>query len=269
MNNNILLFIVAAFALSIQSCKDHSIQYGNNGRAGKYVDIRGIKMYCEIYGNGKPLLMIHGNGGSIRSFNNIIPFYSKNYKIVLTDSRAQGKSVDGNDSLNFEMMADDEAALLQALQIDSAYVIGWSDGGIAALMLAMRHPDKVKKLAATGANLWPDSTAIKPQQWLSSKYYHDSLKNKVWPNAVEKNDWKLFMLDWAQPHLSLASLRGIKCPALVVAGEHDIINENHTREIAKSIPDSRLWIVPNAGHSTFIDQKDSFNKRVDEFFKAP
>ena len=117
-------------------------------------------MYYEIYGTGEPLLIIHGNGGSIKKFLYQIPYFSKNYKVVLADSRAQGKSVDGGDSLSYEMMADDLNALLDTLRMDSCYVIGWSDGGINGLLLAMRHPEKVKKLAVTGANLWPDTTAV-------------------------------------------------------------------------------------------------------------
>src|SRR5258708_33491580 len=117
-------------------------------------------MYCEIYGHGKPLLLIHGNSGSINAFAGNIPFFSQKYKVIALDSRAQGKTIDTKDSLSFEMMADDEAALLDALHIDSAYVLGWSDGGNNGLLLAIRHPEKVIKLVTTGANLWPDSTAL-------------------------------------------------------------------------------------------------------------
>src|ERR1700739_990562 len=139
-----LIFIL--ISSNLYSFSQQKINYGNNPSAGKYYNIRGIKMYCEIYGEGKPLLMIHGNGGSIQAFENNIPYFSKKYKVIALDSRAQGKSIDNNDSLSFEMMADDEAALLDYLHIDSAYVIGWSDGAINALLLAMRHPEKVKKL---------------------------------------------------------------------------------------------------------------------------
>src|SRR5882762_7343948 len=137
-------------------------EYGRNKNAGKYYEIRGIKMYCEIYGEGEPLLIIHGNGGSINNFVKQIPYFSKKYQVVIADSRAQGKTVDTKDSLSYEMMADDYDALLTALHIDSANVIGWSDGGIEGLLLAIRHPGKVKKLAITGANLRPDTSAVDP-----------------------------------------------------------------------------------------------------------
>src|ERR1700761_3902123 len=110
------------------------IPYGHNDSVGKYYDVRGIKLYCEVYGEGKPLLMIHGNGGSMAAFSKNVPFFSKKYKVILVDSRAHGKSVDPSDSLTFEQMADDFSALLDTMHIDKAYVIGWSDGGINALL---------------------------------------------------------------------------------------------------------------------------------------
>jgi len=156
-----LLLILLGISV-IGKGQQNTLPYGNFEAAGKYYNIRGIKMYCEVYGSGKPLLMIHGNGGSISSFKNNIGYFAGKYMVIALDSRSQGKSFDPADSLSFEMMADDEAALLDAMHIDSAYVLGWSDGGINALLLAMRHPAKVIKLASTGANLWPDSTAIIP-----------------------------------------------------------------------------------------------------------
>jgi len=140
--------------------KDEKILYGHDSTAGRFYNIRGIKMYCEVYGSGQPLLIIHGNGGSLRDFVYQIPYFSKKYKVIVADSRSQGRSADPGDSLTYEMMADDYAALLTALAIDSALVIGWSDGGIEGLLLAIRHPEKVKKLAITGANLSPDTTAV-------------------------------------------------------------------------------------------------------------
>ena len=250
-------------------CQANKLPYGHNAEKGKFYNIRGIKIYCEIYGSGKPLLMIHGNGGSIESFENNIPYFAKRYKVIVADSRSQGKSKDLNDSLSFEMMADDEAALLDVLHIDSAYVLGWSDGGINALLLAIRHPGKVIKLASTGANLWPDSTAIIPSLWKEEKVFYDSSKNKSFANDREKNDWKLFLLDWFQPHISLNDLGSIKCPSLIIGGDYDLIKVEHTVLIYQNIPHAYLWIVPNSGHGTLIEHKDDFNKIVDDFFSTP
>jgi len=257
------LFAVLAFS------QDKPIPYGNNPAAGKYYDIRGFKMYCEVYGTGKPLLMLHGNGGDITAFTKNIPYFSKKYMVIVPDSRAQGKSTDDRDSLSFEMMADDFAALLNAMHIDSSYVIGWSDGGINALLLAMRHPDKVIRLASTGANLWPDSTAINPRDWIGERDDYNASLKKTYTTPQEKNDHKIFLLDWFQPNISLLALRKIKCPSLIIGGDHDVIALQHTVLIYQNIPHAYLWIVPNSPHSTLKEHADEFNKQVDDFFTRP
>ena len=240
------------------------VAYGNNPAAGRYYNIRGIKMYAEVYGKGAPLLLIHGNGGDISAFSKNIPYFEKKYMVIAVDSRSQGKSIDPKPALTFEQMADDFAALLDAMHIQKAYVLGWSDGGINAILMAMRHPDKVLKLASTGANLWPGPTAF--PDWDQTVKYYEENKNKVWHTAKERNAWKMFMLDYEQPNIKLAELKKVNCPALIIAGDHDGILDKHTRLIYKNIPGAKLWIVPNSSHSTLIDHADEFNKRVDAFF---
>jgi pimeloyl-ACP methyl ester carboxylesterase len=252
-----------------KAMSDPKSPYGNNKLAGKYYTIRGIRMYCEVYGKGQPLLIIHGNGGSINNFIYQVPYFSKKYKVIIADSRAQGKSTDTGDSLSYEMMADDYAALLDVMKVDSAYVIGWSDGGINALLLAIRHPEKVKKMAITGANLVPDTTAVPKQIWDMVMPALTALKIKANKTDAEKNSLKLFRLLAEQPHIPLTDLQKITCPALVIGGDHDVIKEEHTMLIYKNIPRSYLWILPGSGHSTPVVFKDDFNKVVDRFFSTP
>ena len=252
---------------SNDSLLDTSI-LGNNEDVGKYLKTRGFKMYYETYGEGKPLLFIHGNGGSMRAFINQAPYFAQHYKIILPDSRAQGKSIDTGDSLSYEMMADDLNALLDSLHLDSCYVIGWSDGGIDGLLLAIRHPDKVKKLAISGANLWPDTSAVDPFNYFETLTQYNSLK-KVNQTPEIKNELKLLRLMIFEPHITLNQLKSIHCPTLVIGGDHDVILPKHTMLIADAIPKSYLWIVPNSGHATLINYKDQFNKVVSEFSKKP
>jgi pimeloyl-ACP methyl ester carboxylesterase len=259
-----VLFVAAAPA---QQAKP--IPYGNNPAVGKYYDINGFKMYTEVYGSGPPLLMIHGNGGSMKDFDKNVPYFAKHYTVILADSRSQGKSLDPNHPLTFEMMADDFAALLDAMHIDCAYVIGWSDGGINALLLAIRHPDKVKRLASTGANLWPTADAFRPGLWDEEKQEYDSGLHKTYITAKGKNDRKLFLLDWQEPHITLAQLHTIKAPSLIICGDHDEISITHTVLIYQNIPHANLWVVPNSGHATLREHPDEFDKQVDEFFTEP
>lgn len=248
---------------------NHKSYYGHNKKTGKFYNIRGFKMYAEVYGQGQPLLFIHGNGGSINNFVYQIPFFSKQYKVIIADSRAQGQSVDAGDSLTYEMMADDYAALLDSLKVDSAYVTGWSDGGINGLLLAMRHPKKVKKLAITGANLRPDTTAVYQEVWDLVLPNMQMLKSKQNMTKEEKNGMKLLKLLAEQPNISLASLQQIKCPVLVMGGDHDVIKPEHTLEIFNNIPHAYLWMFPNSGHSTPVVYANEFNKKTLEFFKMP
>jgi pimeloyl-ACP methyl ester carboxylesterase len=242
--------------------------YGKNAAVGKYADIRGFKMYYEVYGKGEPLLIIHGNGGSINNFLYQIPYFAKNYQVIIADSRAQGKSADPTDSLSYEMMTDDLNALLDQLHLKQCYVIGWSDGGINGLLMAIRHPDKVKKLAITGANLLPDTSAVDPFVYKYAVDENEKLKKeKVTPQT--KNSLKLVHLLSYEPHISVAQLNKITCPTLVIGGDHDVILPKHTMLIAESIPNSYLWLIPNSGHSTPIMKKDVFNQTVGDFFSAP
>lgn len=270
MKNLTILFWLLLFTMCYahaQSPFDTTI-YGRNAAAGKYVHTRGFNMYYETYGTGEPLLIIHGNGGSINNFVFQIPYFAQYYKVIIADSRSQGKSIDNSDSLSYEMMTDDLNALLDSLHLDSCYVIGWSDGGINGLLLAIRHPDKVKKLAVTGANLTPDTTAVDPWVHDWAMHYNDSLL-KVKQTPEVKQQLKLFHLLSYEPHISLAQLSTIKCPTLVIGGDHDILLPKHTMLIADNIPQSYLWILPNSGHSTPIFYKDLFNETVHNFFVQP
>ena len=170
-------------------------------------------------------------------------------------------------------MTDDLNALLDNLHLKSCYVIGWSDGGINGLLLAIRHPDKVKKLAVTGANLWPDSTAVDPfvYKWAMNmnKTVRDSLAKIKTPTPEGKNELKLLHLLSYEPHITVEQLHAITCPTLVIGGDHDVIQPKHTMLIAQSIPNSYLWIIPNSGHSTPVFKREQFNQVVSDFFSQP
>ena len=271
MRTDKFIFFAIPFIFFTTICfsQETKIPYGNNPAAGRYYSLRGIKMYTEVYGAGKPLLLIHGNGDSMNAFAANIPYFSKKYKVIAVDSRAHGKTIDVQDSLSFEMMADDFAALLDTMHIDSAYVIGWSDGGINALLLAMRHPDKVIKLVSTGANMTPDSSGLLPVYWRDEQKKYESDKNKPRTTAKEKNDWKIFLLDWLQPNVPLDNLKAIKCPALIVCGDNDLIPIEHTAAIYRHVPHAYLWVLPHSGHATLKEHRDEFNQMADSFFKEP
>ena len=163
-------------------------------------------------------------------------------------------------------MAEDFNALLDHLKIESCNVIGWSDGGNNGLLLAIHHPNKVKKLAITGANIYIDSSAIF-NDVLAFDFMGDLNKMKKTPEVL--NTIKVTKLLYLLPNISLKQLNNMKCPTLVIGGDHDVILPKHTLLIAENIPQSTLWILPNSGHSTLINYKNQFNKTVEDFFKKP
>ena len=265
---SLFLFIEFSHSQTLDFKELDTTHFGKNPLAGHWLQTRGFKMYYETYGSGAPMLIIHGNGGDISDFVFQIPYFAKNYRVILADSRAQGKSVDNSDSLSYEMMADDLNALLDSLHTDSCYVIGWSDGAINGLLLAIRHPDKVKKLAITGANLTPDTSAVDPWVWKWAIKSNDSLRHLRQTPEI-KNELKIIHLLSNAPHITLQQLHTISCPTLVIGGDHDILVPKHQLLIADNIKKSYLWILPNSGHSTPVFYHDMFNQVVGDFFSKP
>ena len=246
--------------------------YGKNEKVGKYATVNGIKMYYEIYGQGQPMLLIHGNGGDIASMGNQIEYFSKYYKCIIADSRAHGKTEEGTGRLTYEQMADDWSALLDQLKIDSTYVIGWSDGGILGLLLAIHHPKKVKMLATMGANLRPDSSAVYAWavDWVAQmdrsvgEMIAKKDKSQNW--ALEKKHVDLL---GKQPNIPLSDLAKISAPTLIMSGDRDVIREEHSLQIYQNIPHSHLCIFPGETHMIPATDPELFNMMVYRFFKKP
>ena len=254
----ILLMIIPVQIIVVAQTK--AVVYGNNSKAGHYAPVNGIQIYYETYGSGEPLIMFHGNGGSIAAFKNQIPFFEKYYKVIAIDSRLQGKSGGSADTLSYDMMASDFAGLLDYLHIDSAYVLGWSDGGIDGLVLAMKYPVKVKKLAVTGANIVPDTTALYAADL-------EGMRNTAFSTTASPIDKTLNRMMIYQPQIPFSELKKIHCPVLVMAGDRDIIKPEHTLKIYQSLPVAELCIFPDSYHHVCQQHPELFNETVLTFFR--
>lgn len=240
-------------------CQTNPIKYGSNPQAGHYASVNGIKLYYETYGNGEPLIMLHGNGGSIDAFRSQIPFFEKYYRVIAIDSRLQGKSGGSPDTISYELMASDFCALLDQLQIKSAYVLGWSDGGIDGILMAMNCPDRVKKLAASGANTVADTTALSQADFIEMKKVVANPQSSPIEKALNQ-----MMIN--QPNIAYSDLGKIKCPVLIMAGDRDMIKPEHTLKIFQSIPGAELCIFPDSHHGVCQQHPDLFNETVLRFF---
>src|ERR1035441_10550855 len=155
-------FVAVFLLLLFTAAAECQINYGSNTLVGKYANVNDIKVYYEIYGAGEPLLLLHGNGGSIQNFEYQIPELSKHFKVIAVDSRAQGKSTDSDQEITYALMASDMSALIDKLKLGSVYVVGWSDGGNVGLELAFAHPQQVKKLVTFGANYTHENLMAPP-----------------------------------------------------------------------------------------------------------
>jgi len=246
------------------------IHYGNDKSAGQYRELNGIKVYFEIHGKGRPMLQIHGNSTSIADLSAQIEFFSKEYQVIAADSRGHGKTGLGKEKLTYEQMAEDANALLESLNLKGVYVLGWSDGGIIGLLLAMHHPDKVDKLAIMGANLNPQGAYKWATDWVAAQ-------EKQLDELIAKKDtsqpWKVYQqyldLLGQQPNIPVESLKQISAPTLVMAADKDVIRDEHTLEIFHGLPKAELCIFPGATHMIPREDPRVFNETVDRFFKRP
>lgn len=269
MKNCILVVTCLLFSISVIAQKvSDGTPYGNNNNAGNYITLDGAKLYYEVYGEGEPLLLIHGNGGNIAYMKPQIEFFSKKYKVIIPDCRGRGKSELGKDSLTYAQMAKDISGILDNLKIDSAYVVGRSDGGILTLLLAIDYPEKIKKGVAFAANLTPDTIGLYPFSYDEVKSDRRNADQMLAKKDTTKN-WKIIqqrnrMMEF-QPYISKNDLAKIKCPVLVMTTDRDVIPEEHSLFIYRNIKKGNLCILTGEKHSVTKDNPELFNSVVAKY----
>jgi pimeloyl-ACP methyl ester carboxylesterase len=255
-----------------QSVPASLVPYGDNKGVGNYAVLNGVQLYYEIYGKGNPLVLIHGNGGNIAGMKYQIEYFAKSYMVIAIDCRGRGKSELGKDSLTYMQMTKDVASLLSYLHLDSAFVIGRSDGGIIGLLMGIYFPEKVKKIAAFGANLWPDTTALYPQEVETNRRERKHAEAMIAQRDTTHN-WRLiqqrYRLMEFQPHISGDDLRKIQSPVLVMSCDRDLIQEEHTLFIYRHINKSNLCIFPGETHWITGTNPGLFNATVAKYFSEP
>ena len=270
-------------AISIPGFGQTPIIYGSNAQAGKYIDINDIKIYYETYGEGEPLLLLHGNGGSIENFFLQIPEFSKYFKVIALDSRAQGRSTDSDKEISYSLMASDMAALIDKLNLGSVDVVGWSDGGIIGIELAYAYPDKIKKLVTIGANystknyeanndhirMDSQDTLVIRSRKIAEKYKNTLERLSPNPEKIPEIRRKLKTLMEEHPNFTEKQLEKIKTPTLVIVGDHDIISLDHTVSLFASLPHAELFVIPGATHIVPVEQPGLLNSVIIRFLKTP
>lgn len=230
--------------------------------AGNYATVNGLKMYYEIHGEGFPLVLIHGGGSDIGvTFGRVLSSFAKNHQVIGVDLQAHGRTPDRGVPTSFEQDADDVAALLKHLDIKQADIMGFSNGGNTAMQIAIRHPQLVHKIVIASSfykrsgfddwfwdfmkNATLDSMP-KPLQDAFLAINNDQAALEV----MHKRDLHRMQAfqDWSDD-----AIRSITMPALVIAGDKDVIRPEHTLELYRMLPDAQLCILP-AGHGDYIGE---------------
>lgn len=237
-----------------------------------YSEVNGLKMYYEIYGQGKPLILIHGGGSTIQSsFEKVIPLFSKNRKVLAVELQAHGRTSDRNTDLTFEQDADDVATLLKNLKIDKADFFGFSNGGTTTLQIAIRHPEIVDKIILGSA--LSKRSGVPEQFWGFMKHARlenmpEQLKEAYKKVSSDPNGLQVMfakdakrMVDFKD--ISDDKIMAIKAPTLIITGDKDVITPEHAIEMHRLITNSELAIIPG-GHGEYIGEittlKPDFNE---------
>jgi pimeloyl-ACP methyl ester carboxylesterase len=219
-----------------------------------YLPVNGLDMYYEVHGAGSPLLLLHGGTGSIPE--KWIPLFGPPFSVIAPEQMGHGRTADVADRpFHYHDMAEDTFELIRQLGIDRAAIVGYSDGGIIGLDIAINHPECVEKLAVTGANARFSGCTADNQSWIRSfdpagQPLSDDYA-RLSPDGVEH--WPLVLRRlkpmWAsEPTFTPAQLQSIRAPTLLIVGDRDIVTPEHATEMFRSIPESQLCVVPNAGH---------------------
>jgi pimeloyl-ACP methyl ester carboxylesterase len=244
-----------------------AIPYGaNRAAAGSFVR-DGVRFYYESYGAGDPLLLVHGNGGSIGTLAAQIAYFKRHRRVIVMDSRDHGRSGDSAGPLTYEKMADDLAALLDQLKVGPVDVVGWSDGGIEALLMGIRHPAKVRKLVAMAANLDPQGVYPETDRLVRDMLAATPASVRDTPQG--RRDAKVAMIMLNEPHIDVALLKTVTAPTLVLSGDHDLIRLDHTIAIYQALPNAQLAVFPNRTHMVPYDDPRMFNTAVETFLATP
>ncbi|MBV9046234.1 MAG: alpha/beta fold hydrolase [Alphaproteobacteria bacterium] len=247
---------------------------GGQYHGSRRVTVNGISLYTETYGGGPPVLVLHGAGAFLETMHYFIEGLATDHTVIAVDSRGQGRSTDAAAPITYAAMGADMIALLDALKIKQIDVVGWSDGGIIGLDMAMKHPGRVRRLVAIGANY--DVKGLDPKVFATGFFDQEAQDVKPFYDAVAPDPKhfsvlikKIEHMVTTEPHYTLSDLHRIRAKTLIIAGEHDLILKPHTDALAHAIPGAQELIVPGATHAGPLEMPDTYNAIMRKFLDAP
>lgn len=233
--------------------------------------VNGVRLHYALYGRGEPLILLHGGSGHSGNWAYQIPDFAARYRVLTIDSRGHGRSTRNAEPLSYRQMADDVVAVMDRLHIARASVVGWSDGGIIGLDMAIRHRDRVARLVAFGANYRTDGARAEVIESPTGTAWGALAKREYAALSPAPSEYEAFgaslgAMYASQPNYGDEALRGISTPTLIAAGYHDEYYElDHTVAMARLIPGAQLAILPNASHFAVWQVPETFSRMVLEF----
>ncbi|MFW0755744.1 alpha/beta fold hydrolase [Pseudomonas sp. H11T01] len=236
-----------------------------------YADVDGIKIYYSKIGHGSPVVLLHGGLANSDYWGNQVKALAAKHTVITLDSRGHGRSSRDARPYGYDLMADDVIAVLDKLKIDRADFVGWSDGAILGLDMAMRYPQRVGKVFAYAANTQTSGVKEGIEKNPTFAAYIERAGKEYVKLSPTPKEYDAFVEQighmWAsQPNWTPEDLAKIKTPVLIVDGDHDeAIKREHTEYIAAAIPGAGLLILPNASHFAFIQDPALFNASVLSF----
>lgn len=239
-----------------------------------FAKVNGIDMYYAIYGTGDPVLLIHGGLGHADIWASQVAALSRTHKVIVADSRGHGRSSRDARPFGYDLMASDYLALLDHLKIDKTALVGWSDGGIIGLDIAMSHPERLTRLYAQAANVTTDGVdpGVETDKTFGAyieRSGKDYARLSKTPDQYDAFVGQISQMWASQPNWSKEQLARIAVPTAIVAGDHDeAIKRAHTEYMASVIPGAKLIILPNASHFAMLQAPDEYNRSVLEFIDA-
>ena len=261
---SLLVIIITMQIICLKAVSQTSDMNTNNSISFQngYSEVNGMKMYYEIYGQGKPLVLLHGGGSTIEtSFGRIIPLLASHRQLICVELQAHGRTGDRNTAISFEQDADDVFALLKNLNINKSDIFGFSNGGNTALQLAIRHPEVCSKIIAGSILLKRDGTF--PQFWEFMKNGTFAQMPQQYKDAFLKiNPDKAKLMNMYQKCANRMNnfkdfpdeqLKSIKAPVLLVNGGSDVATPEHIVAMSRLIPNCNLAIIPG-GHGEYIGE---------------
>jgi len=261
------------FALALSTCvscgdkaerPDSMTTTANNsqGFTSGYADVNGLRMYYEIYGQGSPLVLIHGGGSTIQTtFGKAIPLFARHRKVVAVELQAHGRTGDRNADLTFQQDADDVAALLTTLHITKADIFGFSNGGTTAMQICIRHPQVVNKLILGSALAKRSGVPDWFWDFMKQAKLHNmpqQLKDGYRKVAADTNGLQVMHDRDAKRMVNFTDIpdeqiAAIKAPTLIIIGDKDVITPEHALELHRQIGNSELAIIPGV-HGEYIGE---------------